>query len=136
MAKMSDYLEDQLRKHLFRTGSFTKPAALHVSLHTADPTDAASGAEVSGGSYARVQRDPLDANWSAASATDGITKNVASITFPTPTANWGVVTHFAIWDAASAGNMLCHGQLGTSKTVNNGDPGPVFAIDAIVITFQ
>jgi hypothetical protein len=135
MSKMSDYLEDALRKHIFRTGSFTKPSALWVSLHTADPTDAGTGAEVSGGSYVRVQRDPLDANWSAASATDGITKNSAAITFPAPTANWGVVTHFGIWDASSAGNLICYGQLGTPKTINNGDAAPSFAIDAIVITF-
>lgn len=136
MAKMSDYLEGELRKHIFRTGSFTKPTALYISLHTADPTDAGTGAEVSGGGYARVQRDPADANWSGASATDGLTDNVAAITFPTPTANWGVVTHFAIWDAATAGNMLIHGQLTTSKTINNGDPAPSFAAGALDITFQ
>jgi hypothetical protein len=135
MSQMSNYLEVELRKHIFRTGSFAKPSALYVSLHTADPTDAASGAEVSGGSYARVQRDPLDANWSAASATDGITKNVSAITFPAPTANWGVVTHFGIWDASSAGNMLAYGALTTPKTINNGDAAPSFAADALVITF-
>jgi hypothetical protein len=135
MSKMSDYLEVELRKHIFRTGSFTKPSALYVSLHTADPTDAGGGAEVSGGSYARVQRDPLDANWTAVSATDGVTKNAATITFPAPSANWGSVTHFGIWDASSGGNLICHGALGTPKTVNNGDPAPSFAADAIVITF-
>lgn len=136
MSKMSDYLEVELRKHIFRTGSFTKPSALYVSLHTADPTDDASGTEVSGGSYARVQRDPLDANWTAASATDGVTDNAAAITFPSPTANWGVITHFAIWDASSAGNMLIHGALTTPKTVNNGDAAPSFAIGALDVTFQ
>ena len=136
MSKMSDYLEVQLRAHIFRTATFTKPAALHVSLHTADPTDAGTGTEVTGGSYARVARAPLDANWSAVSATDGITKNVAAITFPAPTANWGVVTHFGIWDASTAGNMICYGALGTSKTINNGDAAPSFAADAIVVTFQ
>lgn len=136
MSKMSDYLEVELRKHLFRTGSFTKPSALYVSLHTADPTDDATGTEVSGGSYARVQRDPLDANWTAASATDGVTDNAAAITFPSPTANWGSITHFGIWDASSAGNMLIHGALTTPKTVNNGDAAPSFAIGALDITFQ
>lgn len=136
MSKMSDYLEGQLRAHLFRTASFTKPAALHVSLHTADPTDDASGTEVSGGSYARVQRDPLDANWTAASATDGVTDNAAAITFPSPTANWGVITHFGIWDAATVGNMLIHGALTTPKTVNSGDAAPSFAIGSLDITFQ
>jgi hypothetical protein len=136
MSKMSDFLEVELRKHIFRTGSFTKPAALHISLHTADPTDAAGGAEVVGGAYARVQRDPADANWSAPDATGGLTDNVAAITFPAPTANWGVVTHFAIWDAAVAGNMLAHGQLTTPKTINSGDAAPSFAIGALDVTFQ
>lgn len=135
MSKMSDYLEGQLRAHIFRTASFTKPTALYISLHTADPTDAASGAEVSGGSYARVQRDPLDANWTAPDATGGLTDNVAAITFPAPTANWGVVTHFAIWDAATLGNMLVHGQLTTPKTINSGDAAPSFAAGALDVTF-
>jgi len=131
---MSDYLQDQLRKHVFRTGSFTKPAALHVSLHTANPTDAGTGTEVSGGSYARVQRDPGDANWSAGTPTDGITNNVAAITFPSPTANWGVVTHVAIWDASTAGNMICYATL-TPKTVNNGDAAPSFLASSLVWTW-
>jgi len=135
MSKMSDYLEVELRKHIFRTGSMTKPAALYVSLHTADPTDAGTGTEVSGGSYARVQRDPLDANWSGASATDGLTDNVADLVFPAPTANWGVVTHFGIWDAASAGNLICHGVLAASKTVNSGDAAPKFLAGTLDITF-
>lgn len=135
MSAMSNYLEVELRKHIFRTGSFTKPAALYVSLHTANPDEDASGAEVSGGSYARVQRDPGDANWTGASATDGVTKNAAALAFPAPTANWGTVTHFGIWDAASAGNLLCYGALTTPKTINNGDAAPSFAIDALVITF-
>src|SRR3972149_4252036 len=93
MSAMSDYLEGQIRAHIFRTASFTKPTVLAVALYTAAPGDAGGGTEVSGGSYARVQRDPLDANWTAASATDGLTGNAADITFPTPTANWGTVTH-------------------------------------------
>ncbi len=137
MSQMSDYLEVELRKHIFRTGSFTKPTALWISLHTADPTDAATGAEVSttGTAYGRVNLAPLDANWTAASATDGITTNAVAITFGVPTANWGVVTHFGIWDASTAGNMLTYGQLTSPKTINNGDPAPSFAIGAISITF-
>lgn len=135
MSQMSDYLEVELRKHIFRTGSFTKPSALYVSLHTADPTDAGTGTEVSGGSYARVQRDPLDANWTGASSTSGLTDNAAAITFPSPTANWGVVTHFAIWDASTSGNMICYGSLTTPKTINNGDAAPSFATGDLDITF-
>lgn len=91
--------------------------------------------EVTGGSYARVQRNPLDANWSGASATDGLTDNVAAITFPAPTANWGVIFGTFIADAVTAGNALFWGALTAPKTVNNGDPAPSYAAGTFDITF-
>lgn len=135
MSKMSDYLEVQLRAHIFRTASFTKPVALYISLHTADPTDAANGAEANYGGYTRVQRDPLDANWTAVSATDGNTDNAAAITFPLCASGSNTVTHFGIWDASSAGNMLTFGVLTVSQVVAAGVT-PSFAIGALDITFQ
>jgi hypothetical protein len=121
MAAMSDYLEVELRKHLFRTGSFTKPTVLAVALFTAAPSDSGGGTEVSGGSYARVDRPPLDANWTAPDATGGATANAAVITFPTASANWGTITHMGIFDATTGGNLLFHGALTASKVVNSGD---------------
>jgi hypothetical protein len=132
---MSDYLEGQLRAHIFRTDSFTKPTQLHIALFTAAPNDAGGGTEVTGGSYARVARAPSDANWTAPDATGGLTANAAAITFPAPTANWGTVTHFAIFDASSGGNMLFHGALSASRVINNGDAAPEFAAGALTITF-
>lgn len=135
MSAMSDYLEVELRRHLFRTGSFTKPSVLAVGLFTAAPTDAGGGTEVSGGSYARVSVNPADANWSAPDATGGVTANVSAVTFPAPTANWGTVTHFAIFDATTAGNMLVYGALTASRVINNGDAAPSFAPGALTVTF-
>lgn len=138
MSQMSDYLEGQLRAHIFRTASFTKPATLYMSLFTVTPSDAGGGTEVTGGSYARAQCGtgaPLDANWTAASATDGITTNAVDITFPVPTANWGTVVAFGIHDALTTGNLLVWGPLTTSKTINNGDPAPKFLAGALSITF-
>src|SRR3989304_3797378 len=128
MAAMSDYLEVELRKHIFRTGSFTKPTVLAVALYTGAPSDSGGGTEVSGGSYARVQRDPLDANWTAPDTTGGLTDNAAALTFPAPSANWGVVTHMAILDGTCAGTFMVYGALTTPKTINSGDPAPSFPI--------
>ena len=128
-------MEGQIRAHVFRTASFTKPTQLHAALFTAAPGETGGGTEVSGGAYARVQRDPLDANWTAASATDGLTDNAADITFPAPTANWGTVSHTALHDASTAGNMLFYGALDQSKTVNNGDAAPKFPTGALNFTF-
>ena len=135
MSAMSDFLEGELIKHIFRTGSFTKPAGLHIALFTAAPADAGGGTEVTGGSYARAQLNPGDANWAAPAGGNGQTSNLVVITFPAPTANWGQVTHAAVLDAASGGNYLLHGALAQPKTINNGDPAPSFPIGSLVFTF-
>ena len=135
MSAMSDYLEGQIIDHLFRTSTFGKPAAIYLALFTAAPSDSGGGTEASGGSYARTQVTQADANWNAPTAGDGLTDNVSDITFPTPTANWGTIVAFGIFDASTAGNLLIHGSLGTSKTVNNGDPAPKFSAGDLDITF-
>lgn len=143
MSKASDYLENKLTDLILRGAAFTAPVTIYVSLHTADPLDAASGTEVSGGSYARVAITANTTNWSgtqsagstvASSGTGGASSNNGAITFPSPTASWGTVTHFGIWDAATTGNLLVHGALGTSKTINNGDAAPSFAAAALAVT--
>jgi hypothetical protein len=134
MSAMSDYLEEQFINHLFRSSTFAKPAALWVSLHTADPTDAGTGTEVSGGSYARVQNDPDDANWDDPGSTGGQTANTADIVFPDPTGNWGTITWSAIFDAPTGGNMIARAQLGSPKVVSSGDAGPKFPAGSLVYT--
>ena len=136
MSNLSDYLENELIKHIFRTGTFTKPTGLYVALFTAAPSDPGGGTEVSGGSYARVNNAPGDANWSATDGANGQTSNVGAITFPAPTANWGTVTHIAIFDASTAGNMLWHGALSVARTINNGDQAPVFNAGDLTATFD
>ncbi len=134
MSDKTDYLEQQIITHIFRTGSFTKPSALYIALVTALGSDSAAGTEVSGGSYARVQRDPLDANWAAPGA-GGATNNIADLVFPTPTADWGTIVGVEIWDGPTGGaNRLYHGALTTPRTVNNGDPAPLFPASSLVVT--
>ena len=140
MASMSDYLEGQIRAHIFRTAEFTKPTELWIALYTATPSDTGGGTEVTkagGTGYLRAQLDPLNANWSAPDSTGGVTKNSAAITFPAPTANWGIVTSIGIFDSDDDGanNLLFWGPLAAPKTVNSGDSAPTFEIDALVITF-
>lgn len=144
MSQMSDYLENKLVDHIFRNRSFAVPTTVYVALFTAAPTDAGGGTEVTGGSYARVLVGPSDTAWTAtqggtpaaaSSGTGGNTSNGSTITFATPTANWGSVTSFGIFDASTAGNLLIWGNLTTAKTVNNGDPAPTFSASALSITF-
>jgi hypothetical protein len=140
MSNMSDYLENKLIDFLFRAQAFTAPTVLAVGLFTANPSDAGGGTEVSGGSYARVNLAPSLANWAgtqsagsttASTGTSGTTSNNSAITFPAPSANWGVITGIGIFDATTAGNLLFWGALTASKTVNSGDAAPSFAAAAL-----
>lgn len=142
MAAMSDYLENKLIDQIFRGQAYSFPATLYVGLLTAAPSDTGGGTEVTGGSYARASVTSSLANWAgtqaaasttASSGTSGSTSNNGAITFPAPTANWGSITHFGIYDASTAGNLLFWGALTTSKTVNNGDAAPAFSAAALSI---
>jgi hypothetical protein len=114
MAEISNYLEDALINATLRATTYTSVATVYVSLWTSDPTDAGSGTEVSGGSYARTA-----VTFGAPS--NGVTLNSADVTFPTATASWGVVGWIGINDAATSGNLLYHTALDTSKTIDSGD---------------
>ena len=142
MSAFSDFLENKIVDQLFRAQTYAFPATLYVGLYTTAPTDVGGGVEVTGGGYARVAITSSLANWAgtqaaastvASTGTSGTTSNNTAITFPAPTANWGVITSFGIFDAATAGNLLIYGALTTSKTVNNGDAAPSFAAASLSI---
>lgn len=124
MAEMSNYLENALINGTLRGTTFTAPTTVYVSLHTADPTDAGTGTEVSGGSYARQA-----ATFGAPS--NGVSTTTADISFPQATASYGTVGWIAIRDALSGGNMLYYTALDASKTIDTGD---IFKIAAGSLT--
>lgn len=114
MAAMSNYLENALINATLRNTSYTSPSTVYVGLFTSDPTDAGSGTEVSGGSYARKAM-------TFGSPSNGASTNSGAVEFDQATGNWGTITHFAIFDALTTGNMLYHGALTASKTIATGD---------------
>lgn len=114
MAEFSNYLENKLLDHVLRNVSYTSPTTVYVGLFTSDPTDAGTGTEVTGGSYARQVV-------SVTTASGGVVTSSADITFPQATANWGTVSHIGILDALTSGNLLMHTPLTTSKTIDSGD---------------
>ena len=126
MAAMSDYLERSLLDHTLGTAAFTHPSTVFLSLHTTSPADDASGAEVSGGSYARQA-----VTFTAASGTGGSTSNSSAEEFTNMPAV--TVSHIGIWDSLSTGNLLYHGALSASKTVASGDTISVAAA-ALTVT--
>lgn len=114
MAEFSNYLENKLLDHILKAVSYTSPTTVYVGLFTSDPTDAGSGTEVSGGSYARQVL-------SVTTASGGIVTSSADVTFPQATANWGTISHIGLLDAITSGNLLMHTPLTTSKVIETDD---------------
>ena len=114
MSEMSNFLENALINATLRATTYTSVATVYVSLWTSDPTDAGSGTEVSGGSYARTA-----VTFGAPS--NGASLNSADVTFPTATASWGTVGWIGINDASTSGNLLYHTALDTAKAIDSGD---------------
>ncbi len=130
MGSFSNYLENKILDHVFKTASFTVPTNIYVALSTADPTDSGGSiAEPSGNAYARTACNTWDA------ASGGAIANTGAVTFPTATGSWGTITHFALFDASTAGNMLAHGSLAVSKAITTGDT-PKFNAGDIDITLD
>lgn len=128
MGSLSDYAENELIDHVF-VASYTSVATVYVGLSTADPLDDASGlAEPSGDNYAR------EAITFGAASSRNVTQD-ALVTFNQASGTWGTITHWAIFDDLTAGNMLAHGALSTSKEVvaNN---TPSIASGEVVISFN
>ena len=119
MSAFSNYLENKILLHVLSNTSYTSPTTVYLGLHTADPTDAGSGTEVSGGSYARQSF--------ASTVSGNAASNTSAIEFPTATGSWGTIGWVGVWDNSTGGNLLFHGALTTSKTIASGD---VFRVPA------
>lgn len=127
----SNYLEQNILSWIAGTDMPAAPTTVYVALSTADPGEAGTGiAEPAGADgYARV----AVTFGGIASGTDAATmSNDIDVAFGPATADWGDITHFAVFDAATAGNMLRHASLSAPVTINNGDSA-TFAVGALTI---
>ncbi len=114
MSEISNYLENALINVTLRGTSFTAISTPYVALFTSDPTDAGTGTEVSGGSYARQ-------SVTMGAPSNGASINSADVTFPTCTSSWGTVGWIGIYDALTSGNLLYHTPLDVAKVIDVGD---------------
>lgn len=117
MSALSNAYENAVLNHLFDNTALTSPTTVYVGLFTSDPTDAGSGTEVSGGSYARVAA-------SFAAASGGSITTDADVSFTTATANWGTISHIGVFSSLSGSastDMIVHGALDVSKEILSGD---------------
>lgn len=110
-------VHNSLVKHIFGLANYTAPSAYYISLHSGDPGATGTDNEVVGNGYTRIQ----NTNWQVNASDVGMVENINIIQFPTPTNDWGTVTHVGLYDAATTGNLIARGVLNASKSINTGD---------------
>ncbi|MFT3758986.1 hypothetical protein [Thauera sp.] len=142
-ADLSNYAENRIVNALLRGQALDAPATGHWALGTDLCSDAGPGAEVSGGSYARVPVVASMANWAgtqaagstaASSGTNGTTSDNVPISFPQSTAAWGNLQSVWLMDAASGGNRwIC---INLTTQFNVSAAGVTVSFPAGMLTFQ
>lgn len=126
----SNYTENNIVDHQFRSATWAKPSALHFGLLATVSNDGVTLTELSGGTYARVAKTPGATDFTVTGKTAA---NATGIAF----AAMGIsatATHMGIWDAASGGNLLAWSLLANSKVLGVNDPGPTFAVGVFTFT--
>jgi len=94
MSDMSSFLKVKLLNLTLNGTSYAGMNSPYVSLHTADPTDAGTGTEVSGTGYARVQ-----AEFNTATGTDASETTSTDTTWAAAgSGGWGTVGWIGLWD--------------------------------------
>jgi hypothetical protein len=128
MASLADYAANKVLDHITGKTSFTKPTA-YLALFTVAPTNAGGGTECVYGGYAR--KITAGADWNAAASRS--VANAGSLAFPQCTSGGETAVAAALFDAASAGNMLAWGVLTASRAIVVNDT-PTFAAGVIVLS--
>lgn len=106
---------------LLRNGTITGPVTVYVALSTTaiDETGAITEVSTSGTGYARQS-----VTFDLASA--GSSLSNSTVTFPSPTTDWGTITSAALYTAATGGTMMFFSSFGPAPA----DIGDVIVIDA------
>lgn len=129
MSAFSDYLEANILNATLRGVAFpTPPTTTYIALFTSDPLDDGSGTELTNVTAPGYARAPVTSSsgWTAPAAPTPSSattiSNTGTIEFPEATDDWaGPITHFAIFDTLTGGNMLYHAVMTTPRTISLGD---------------
>ena len=138
MSNASNHIENELLDHVLGEGSRNyTPTTLFIALFAdtgsgvaaalESGTNSTSGTgnwgyyEINNGSYARVAVNFNAASSGSATNDGAVALAQASANYNTAGSAGNTVTHVAIMDASTAGNVVFYGALSVSKTVTTGD---------------
>ena len=116
MSAFSNYMEDAITAWINGTTFPSAPTNTYVQLYSQDPTDAGSA---TGALYTRVTY--AASGWTRGTGGAGTLSNTNAITMQSSAGSAATASHFAVFDAATSGNLLFYGVLSASKSIAIGD---------------
>lgn len=122
-ANFSTFWSNEVLDHLFGKGGrdYASPT-LWIALSTTEPSNDGSNVTEPADGYARVSC--VASTWTAGAADSLI--NSLTVSFGEASGDWGNISHFAIYDSITNGNMLAAGSIAVTKAIDIGDT-PKFA---------
>lgn len=123
---MSSYSAKKALDHLLANGraqTYTPPTSLYVALFTSSGGLSSNTpglqTEAAGGAYTRKLLNG-SSNYMGPAA-DFAAALAADINWEIATSNWGQITHLAIMDAETGGNVISYGALTSPKVIETND---------------
>ena len=119
MAAFSDYMEDAITAWINGSPFPTPaPSATFVQLYNTSPGDEGSA---TGALYSRTS--VASGGWTRGTGGAGSLSNTGVITITSSASSAATATHFGVFDASAAGNLIFYGQLTPSagKVISVGD---------------
>ena len=132
MSEFSSYTALNLINHFLRNNAFTPPTAIYLALFTGSAGLGNNSPSYEIGAIGAYTRATFTLGTATAMATAGTSISTADVTFATATATWGTISHAAIMDALTSGNVLMWTPLDSTKLVGNGDQFKVNATQLLV----
>ena len=135
MSDATNYVKNLMQLAAFNDvgNPVTMPANWYLGMFTTPTDDDGGGAEVSGGSYERILIPNKPSHWTDGG--NGLMTLAQIVQSATPTGNWGQITHLALHDALTAGNMWFHRAANSPFTKSNGDEPVIFDAGSITVQF-
>lgn len=131
MSGFSNHFAQQTINHFIRRIPQPVPDGTYLALFVADPTDANDTTkEISGAWYARQEVTAWSAPVKDPDST--YTANANDIAFPAVTGGAVTATHYGLYDALTAGNLITSGPLPSAKVLNVDDVPTIKAGEGIL----
>lgn len=115
---ITTYLKNKIQNNLFTGEAFDLPDSFYIALSSTEPReDGTNVTEPVEGNYGRIEVSRNATTFTTSD--DGVVKNAIRLETNESTLPWGIVTHYAIFDAPIGGNVLWANALSKSRDIDS-----------------